>query len=702
MAERKQFPLTLAFGITIHKSQGMTLDLVEVDAANIFVAGQLGVAVGRAKTKDGLRIVNFKRSAVIKPSQKVADFYTRPCEEPQDTLSCCHSHPEEHHEMGISYTDESEDSEFSENELNEIEAMISYTVQTSELPVTVWPENWDVPQIDINNLVKTLTLNDPIIEYQHKWNSVLQELLQNPDTPHFLSEQQIVVYNLLQHHCPGLLTTGKESEVSKWTSFYKHFHQYTTSHKYEEYTVNLFHRHSLVDVQKHVAAKLLTCVREDLLSHFSKRKVDEQAQKLSSKTVHIPTSQTMSAAGRGKVRYIGGRTVAKLRCKYMRKVHNNVNKLDRQSRELVRVAYTKINVLKDMTATEIELQASDDLASLEETAKRQNFRHGLTNITDRSHDFFMNMVNKVTELENFATLQLYGSELPSNVEQHIRDDKDLFHQFTSIFTSCSTIHENEAMPHAYHTADVDVFHCLQDISLTSECISLLYIEIISSFLNVYHNQLRKNYLAHIHREKKIAHRKQITKAKLHQTTKPALCDIYSDTSDGKHVSHLQLKACVLQNSECFLDRVYTKADLILLCKAYGSHFTNSDTKKVLNGRLVSAISNADGFTDVHVIQPSKSSDSSASGGKRKSAASKELTSTSPKPGTSTQTGNEDETHCKVCRKIEHESEEWIGCDQCDGWFHRLCAGLEDDTEWNTLNSTEMNWYCKNCSKKQRK
>jgi ATP-dependent exoDNAse (exonuclease V) alpha subunit len=59
VASRLQIPLVLSFGITIHKSQGLTLDRVEVHCEGIFKAGMLGVAFGRARKKKGLRVVNF-------------------------------------------------------------------------------------------------------------------------------------------------------------------------------------------------------------------------------------------------------------------------------------------------------------------------------------------------------------------------------------------------------------------------------------------------------------------------------------------------------------------------------------------------------------------------------------------------------------------------------------------------------------------
>lgn len=53
-------PLTLAWAITIHKAQGMTMDRVTVDLGKKeFATGMTFVALSRAKRFDGLRIVPF-------------------------------------------------------------------------------------------------------------------------------------------------------------------------------------------------------------------------------------------------------------------------------------------------------------------------------------------------------------------------------------------------------------------------------------------------------------------------------------------------------------------------------------------------------------------------------------------------------------------------------------------------------------------
>jgi len=74
-ASRTQFPLQNSFALTIHKTQGLTLQKITVSLDHhIFSPGQAYVAISRCPTWENLNISALDRSAFITDSNVVKEY----------------------------------------------------------------------------------------------------------------------------------------------------------------------------------------------------------------------------------------------------------------------------------------------------------------------------------------------------------------------------------------------------------------------------------------------------------------------------------------------------------------------------------------------------------------------------------------------------------------------------------------------------
>ena len=61
----RQYPLRLAWAITIHKSQGLTFEHAIIDAGRSFASGQVYVALSRCKSLEGLVLAYLQKENLL-------------------------------------------------------------------------------------------------------------------------------------------------------------------------------------------------------------------------------------------------------------------------------------------------------------------------------------------------------------------------------------------------------------------------------------------------------------------------------------------------------------------------------------------------------------------------------------------------------------------------------------------------------------
>jgi ATP-dependent DNA helicase PIF1 len=73
-ARRTQIPLVLGWAISIHKSQGQSIERLKIDLGRVFERGQTYVALSRARSTKYLQVIGFSEGKII-CDRKVKKFY---------------------------------------------------------------------------------------------------------------------------------------------------------------------------------------------------------------------------------------------------------------------------------------------------------------------------------------------------------------------------------------------------------------------------------------------------------------------------------------------------------------------------------------------------------------------------------------------------------------------------------------------------
>ncbi|WAR09810.1 PIF1-like protein [Mya arenaria] len=325
IAVREQYPLKLGFGITIHKAQGMTLTSVEVDCRDIFKAGQLAVAMSRATTSSGLRVINFHPRYIIPPPQFVIEFMNEPSQATTPDISCCRAVKSLTCDDGSDFKETTECPEDNEDQPQIEDVDIEATEDIENLDddfnriiasiISIEAEaiEFEIPeQFNITTVIENMKYEKEVTENHKCINEILDKIHQ-PKLSIFVKKIFLKFAEIVTK-----LTGNKKSSTGVpeacLAKYYRLSHEFTTSADYTLSCIDLFGDEcSFSDHHRIVCYNIVEAVR----LFFLKQKVDL----LKITKGNVPKRQVTDAS-RARIRYVAGYCLASLRKKYTKIQHS--------------------------------------------------------------------------------------------------------------------------------------------------------------------------------------------------------------------------------------------------------------------------------------------------------------------------------------------------------------------------------------------
>ncbi|KAJ8313158.1 hypothetical protein KUTeg_009289 [Tegillarca granosa] len=644
---RKQLPLSLAFAFTVHKSQGMTIDRISIDCSNMFQYGQLAVAVSRARNK--------RESLPI-----------------QENFACCvesHVIPQEDIERkqiffeNFENTDMEELNSDDEPELIEMIDKIDKSWAESDIEHEI-SENFN-----FEHLLLSLYHKEAVTDQQINENQVLAFLQENlNETKQFLRYLWNKTYPLIQKYFTD------KTENKSINEFYKQFNKIVSSDEYNLKLTKLFSQNPS-PAQYNIAFQIHTSLRLEMLQQQSTPIITSAVEEAKSKK---GTEFQESAAGRGKIRYLAGWCISRVKKLKMRKLSTYLYKRDKV--DLVKQMINDKDLLQHLEGREGELlKYSLDKASLKETMRRQNVRHGLTNVNDKCFEYFLLVDKLVTSLQTVQNLNLHGEKFYAHLT--------------------SELYENETLAEKWHNLFED-FNKKEELQ---NQIKALFSEVIEKYCMMSVAQLRKEYLRNLEVKKREATRKQIKiKSAKVKKDKFDMETLASDKTDGKAASHKRLQSELLKDST-FLEENFKKTELVKLCQMYQVKQKSSHSKKHIADLLKPIVIESSHipslFIDLQTTEAPESPIPSSSVSNIQGCSTSMLHTEESvkvkkrKIGVGKGKGKRRKTSivkwpCGICG--DDANFDSVGCDGCDTWFHGTCLKIEN------LDDLPSEWFCENC------
>lgn len=313
----------------------------------------MGVAIGRAVTTSGLRILNFnQKAASTKHPDLVYEFYERQFMDLRDDLLCCNQRP------------------LSLQSSEEYLALIDQTFEEnlpgpSKLKITA-----EFPQLEAPWNIHDFVYEMGNVPY-----------IVNIPKDFFSSSLMLDHINFLYFKIKEIINDQPKSP-QQWTQSFTKLNSFVLSDQHLMSVEKLFQQ-CVTNMENKLSTKLAYWLMD---KEIEKRARDiVQKQKMEAEQLEI--TSTLSTVAKGKIRYLAGACIQRVNKRIKESVLRLVGKCGNKSRTLRKLNYKKQAMLKSFRVSEQDVDTSED--TMNEIQYKQGPSHGLAIVSEPVYYFFL-------------------------------------------------------------------------------------------------------------------------------------------------------------------------------------------------------------------------------------------------------------------------------------------------------------------------
>ena len=459
-----QYPIVLAYAVTCHKSQGLTLASAIVHCSREYVSGLIYVAVSRVRSPGHIQLLNFNRLHLMKPPRRALEMCSsHHLTDPVDNLTCCRQKCFSN-ETPLSVKERFESTE------GDVEAFL-------------FPQDWLDQQLqasfevagpvpmEMSEMYDRLMRHESILATPHEEaltkcrEFLLEKKVSSPLNAFFEDKNRAIEYltaetpnnkllsfiRLVWFHAflmvENYILESPEDEIvvkisrQGFTEVTSSLHEFLSSEVFSGYVCALFDTSKCLPAQRAVALELSNSTYSQFLERL-RYVMNELRQE---EVIPFDVEQ-MSGVGRSKIRHVGSWAIRKVLNRARKYIQMNVYTNSESTLASVKKQQLICELLEDnVIQPYVELEETSKFPeTLEVTEGRQYRQRGLLHISDNAYLFFLELEKKRVKLLNRQILKKEREKMVEVALAELNADETLKTNWYSCFHDVD-VKENKVM-----------------------------------------------------------------------------------------------------------------------------------------------------------------------------------------------------------------------------------------------------------------